>query len=372
MDKKIVLAVAGSGKTYHLCNCIDPDKRNLIIAFTNENIHNIVKEVVNRFGYIPKHTDIMTFHRFVYHNCIRPYEWFISQAYGIDEIKSKGVCLIEPPEQRIKGKSNPLYVVDSKIEHYYTKDLNKVFCSRMSELACKTKIKRVKLLKFIVDRIKKFYDYLYIDEFQDFREYDYDLLEYIIKNINNLLLVGDYYQHSVSGKNNSGKPFKNGRDYIGYDDYLKLIKLSLSIDADTTTLIKSRRCKKSICEYINKKTGIAIEPLKPEEQGEIKIITAQDEIIKILKNDKIKKLVWQDSNKYKINCINWGACKGNTYNETCVILTDTLKGLLNDEFDSSKFDTPISLNKLYVALSRSSGDVNIVTYRDFKQAIGKI
>ena len=41
MDKRVILAVAGSGKTYTICSEIDISKRNLIIAYTNQNIKNI-------------------------------------------------------------------------------------------------------------------------------------------------------------------------------------------------------------------------------------------------------------------------------------------------------------------------------------------
>lgn len=50
MAKRIILAVAGAGKTYHICHKIDPTKRNLIIAFTHENIHNIQKELCDAHG----------------------------------------------------------------------------------------------------------------------------------------------------------------------------------------------------------------------------------------------------------------------------------------------------------------------------------
>lgn len=372
MDKKIVLAVAGSGKTYYLCNKINPQKRNLVIAFTNENINNIVKEILKKFGNIPNNTVIMTFHRFVYHYCIRPYEWLISQYLGAKEIKSNGVSLIPPPDSIIKGKYNSQYFVDSKPEHYYTKDLKKIFCSRMSKLAFKTSFNEDKLLNLIVNRFKKFYDYLFIDEFQDFREYDYDLLNYMIKHIDNFLLVGDYYQHSVNGQNNSGKPFKKAKKFISYIDYLTILKENFLVDVDTTTLIKSRRCKKNICDFIKSKIGISIEPYNNTDTGKVNIVSDQKEIIMILKNDKIKKLLYRDSDKYSINCINWGACKGNTYEEICVVLTVALKNLINDNFDYTKFDSQITLNKLYVALSRSSGDVNIITSEKFKQAMEEI
>lgn len=33
MDKRVILAVAGAGKTYTLCKNVDANKRNIIISF---------------------------------------------------------------------------------------------------------------------------------------------------------------------------------------------------------------------------------------------------------------------------------------------------------------------------------------------------
>jgi len=66
MDKKLVMAVAGSGKTYLICNSIEPEKRNLILAFTHENIKNIHYELLERFGAIPEKTIVSTFHGFLF------------------------------------------------------------------------------------------------------------------------------------------------------------------------------------------------------------------------------------------------------------------------------------------------------------------
>ena len=60
MDKKLVLAVAGSGKTYYICQMLVEDEKNLILAFTHENIKNIRNEIIKRFGYIPEKTCILT------------------------------------------------------------------------------------------------------------------------------------------------------------------------------------------------------------------------------------------------------------------------------------------------------------------------
>ena len=47
MAKRVILAVAGAGKTYHICHEIDPTKKNLILAYTHENIHNIQNYVMH-------------------------------------------------------------------------------------------------------------------------------------------------------------------------------------------------------------------------------------------------------------------------------------------------------------------------------------
>ena len=73
MDKRVILSVAGSGKTYHICNEVNETKRNIIIAYTNQNIKNIYKELIKRFGYIPNNTLVMTFHSFLYKFIIYSY-----------------------------------------------------------------------------------------------------------------------------------------------------------------------------------------------------------------------------------------------------------------------------------------------------------
>lgn len=81
MAKKVILAVAGAGKTYHICHKIDPTKKNLILAYTHENIHNIQKELCDAHGCVPELTTVMTFDAFVYHNLILPYEPSIANNF---------------------------------------------------------------------------------------------------------------------------------------------------------------------------------------------------------------------------------------------------------------------------------------------------
>ena len=55
MDKRIILAVAGAGKTYTLCNCLNSNERNMVLAFTNRNIYNIQRELIKQYGTIPEY-----------------------------------------------------------------------------------------------------------------------------------------------------------------------------------------------------------------------------------------------------------------------------------------------------------------------------
>ena len=82
MAKRVILAVAGAGKTYHICHEIDPTKRNLILAFTHENIYNIQKELCDAHGCVPELTTVSTFDSFVYHQLVLPYEPSIAEHFG--------------------------------------------------------------------------------------------------------------------------------------------------------------------------------------------------------------------------------------------------------------------------------------------------
>lgn len=83
------------------------------------------------------------------------------------------------------------------------------------------------LVKRAAIRLNKFYDSILIDEFQDFREQDYELIIKLAKHLNNVLLVGDYYQHSVSGKNNTGKPFETQKRNISYIDFVNIYEMKI-------------------------------------------------------------------------------------------------------------------------------------------------
>lgn len=364
MAKRVILAVAGAGKTYHICHKIQPEKRNLIVAFTHANIKNIQKELLSAYGEIPEMTRVMTFDAFVYHMLIRPYEASIFDYFGEDyKFNETSITLKKPPQQRIKvnGRDVPnrKYKKKEFLQHYMD-ERKQYYCETLSELAMYVKQGRESLIRTAAEKLNLFFDNVLIDEFQDFREYDYELIVKLSKYLTNIVLVGDYYQHSVSGQNNSGKPFKMAKIEICYDDFIEELR-GEKFDVDETSLIYSRRCPEEICSFIRNKLGIQIRSAGINTGTVIKPLNIHD----ILDDNNIVKLVYENASRYSFRAVNWSYSKGDTYEATCVILNGSTKELLEDTFSASTLKT-VTLNKLYVALTRSKGDLYIVTPDEFE------
>lgn len=369
MAKQVILAVAGAGKTHYICHTIDPSKKNLILAYTHENIHNIQKELCDAHGCVPDLTTVMTFHYFVYHYLVLPYEPSIAEHFGTLTFKSRGICLIEPPHQRIPDCNgqmvpNGKYKSKEKLAHYVTKE-RQYYCDNLSELAVKVKKGRDSLIARAAARLNLFYDAVLIDEFQDFREHDYELIIKLAKLLDNVLLVGDYYQHSVSAKNNTGKPFKNKKQDVSYAEFVAEISKA-GFAVDTTTLAKSRRCSEKVCDYVSRKLGISITSTGDHEGS---VIWVGKNAAEILDDSRITKLTFRDGTQYSFKSINWSYSKGDTVDAACVILTDNF-----DQLDDEKYSPcgiPIStINKLYVAMTRSRGDLYLIKASTFKEVKG--
>lgn len=366
MAKRVILAVAGAGKTYHICHELHPDKKNLILAYTHENIHNIKRELISAHGYLPELTNVMTFDSFVYRYLILPYEPSIMNHFNCSGIESMGITTLDPPRRQIETRpgrqiANPRYVTKDKIGHYMTHQ-KQYYCSTLSELALQIKKGRCSLIKRAAESINMFYDQLMIDEFQDFREYDYDLITALSKYVNNILLVGDYYQHSVSATNNSGKPFKKGSKIVGYDEFIAELQ-NAGFIIDTQTLSKSRRCSSDVCSYVQNKLGINIEAhgLNPGS-----VIWIDHKAAQIIEDPSILKLVYNEAFKYTFRAINWSYSKGDTVDNACVILTDRFEAMDSDKFSVEKV-APSTINKLYVAMTRSRGNLYLMKASTFKK-----
>jgi DNA helicase-2/ATP-dependent DNA helicase PcrA len=177
-------------------------------------------------------------------------------------------------------------------------------------------------------------------------------------------LVGDYYQHSVSGDNNTGKPFGTAQKPKTYQEYKKITQ-ELGVDIDETTLCKSRRCSKPVCAFVKSKLGIEIESYD-DHDGDMISLSDASEAERVLNDDSVCKLLLRDSVKYCFKCFNWSYSKGDTYEKTRTILTGDTSNLMEDGFRYDRI-APTTRNKLYVALTRSRTDVYLMPKNIFDQ-----
>lgn len=337
MDKRIILAKAGSGKTTEIINRLDVNNKNLIITYTQSNYNTLKSKIIKKYKEIPQNIKIYTYFSFLYKVCFAP----LKRNWNI-----KGLDF---------HKNSNRFVSSESADYYLNKNNRKMYHYRLAKFC------NEKMLNEIKRRLEKYFDYIYIDEVQDFSGHDFSFLMKILEFDINFLLVGDFYQHTYD-TSQDGNVNKNL--YNNYDNYLKKFK-DKKILIDTTSLIKSRRCSKNVCQFIKDELKIDIESEK-EEVTVIKELTTEDEIDKIIKDDSITKLFYQNNIIYKINNKNnWGNSKGETYKDVCVVLNkNSYSFFVNNRLGELP---PQTKNKLYVACSRPSGNLYFINEELLKQ-----
>lgn len=338
MDKKVIFAVAGSGKTTLIINNLCLEKRALIITYTNNNLDNLRSKIIERWGYLPENIKLYSYYNFLYSYCYRPFLSYTIRARGIN------------------WKPNPnLYASN---DARYIDDYKRLYSNRIAKL-----LEERAVLQDINVRIAKYFDALYIDEIQDFAGHDFNLLKSLAKIQIEMLLVGDFYQHTFD-TSRDGKV--NGPLHEDYTKYKAAFE-KMGIHVDTVSLLKSYRCNPEICSFILQHLGINIESHRTDVSA-INVITNDVDALLIFQNNQVVKLFYQEHHKYSCSSRNWGECKGeDKYNDVCVVLNKT-------SWDQYKNQSMINLpqqtkNKLYVACSRTRRTLYIVSdeyYKRFK------
>jgi len=83
MDRRLILAVAGSGKTTFLMDKLNSEKRFLIITYTENNLAHIRQSIISRFGYIPDNITTKSYYQFLLQDCYRPFLRYDYRDNGI-------------------------------------------------------------------------------------------------------------------------------------------------------------------------------------------------------------------------------------------------------------------------------------------------
>lgn len=345
MDKRVILAVAGSGKTTYIVNQLDLEKRSLIVTYTNNNYRNLRDSILRKFGHFPENITLLTYFSFLYSFCYRP---FLSY-----KLKARGINYERHPNRYVRQLVQGTQQINRE---YFVDQHNRLFSNRIARL-----LELYGVLEDINLRLSKYFDNLFIDEVQDLAGHDFNLLKSISQAELEMIFVGDFYQHTfdTSRDGNTNRNLHND-----YGNYVALFE-RMGMMVDEETLKNSYRCSPTICAYIREELGIEIFSNKIDDTNIIRIDT-QSDADEIFKNNDTVKLFYREHYKFGCYSRNWGESKGeNQYNDVCVVLNAATFKL----FKTNRLNelNPQTKNKFYVACSRANNDLYFVDESFYKK-----
>ena len=300
-NNKLIVSAAGSGKTtYLIYQALRLPRREkiLIATYTEANEAEIRSKILERKQCIPSNITIQTWFSFLLQHGVRPFQGSMNDVLWGNDIK--GMLLVNQQSAvRYKGKHGPVYwgENDEFCNHYF--NLNwKIYSDKISKfiVGCDKKEKGS-----IVSRLCRIYSHIYIDEVQDLAGYDLELIKLLFKSTPNVLLVGDPRQvtylthHSAKNKN-----YKNGKIQEFLKEKCKSLLASDSIDE--TTLIKSHRNNKYICDY-SSRLYVGYKKAEPCDCENCRKLTVEHEGIFLVKSKDVDLYL----EKYKPVC-QYGNC----------------------------------------------------------------
>ncbi|MDM7857429.1 DNA helicase UvrD [Thiopseudomonas acetoxidans] len=341
MDKRVVLAVAGAGKTTYIIDQLKENSRALLITYTDNNTRNIKNRIISKYGYIPEGIKILSYFTFIYSYCLKPLCGY--------ELNLKGINFVQqiPPQ---------ILYTNKKSREHYIDSFQRIYSNRISKL-----LLEFELMPDVLDRLKRYFDCIYIDEIQDFAANDFNFVCQLSGFESEVVLVGDFYQHTF-GTSSDGNTQKGLHDC--FDKYCKKLKKS-GYQVDIILLSNSYRCPSEVCDFITDNLGIHIDSHKAT-SGNIKFVDSCKDVDALFENDNVVKLFYQNSSKYPGNTDNWGNVKGlDDFVDVCVVLNPaTLKAYQNNTLNELAATTK---NKFYVACTRTKQNLYFVDEKKLKK-----
>ncbi len=310
---KIIIASAGTRKTTYIVQValLQKEQEVLILTYTNENIAQIKSYIIKEAGFLPLNIHVQSWFSFLFQECIRPYQKFVTKSRISMPIFVKGKSTTGV------SKVNPNY--------FFTKQ-NGVYSDKISELACK--INSISKGK-IISRLESIYSKIIIDEVQDISGYDFDLIELLLKSNINCLFVGDCrqatYFTNCSPKYNPLKG-KNIHHLFKRFENENLCKIIEKNDC--------YRSNQAICDFadklypnLSKSTSVSLKFSDHDGIYRIKLAQVHPYVIKY--NPTI--LRWdRKSNTLGLEAINFGITKGKTFERVLIFPTEPIKKYLSD------------------------------------------
>lgn len=372
LNNKLILSVAGSGKTTYIVRqalavISDPV---LITTYTEANEKEIRKKFYELNGNIPENITIQTWFSFLLQHGVRPYQG------GLFEGKINGMLLVNSTSG-VKSKNSRgiaiTYKEEEDFDKYYFSPSFKLYSDKLSKFVVRCNEKSKGLL---LQRLSRVYRHIFVDEVQDLAGNDLEILKLIFNAKIRTILVGDPRQVTYLTHNERKyAQYKNGKikQFI-------LDKCNKVCVVDELILGRSHRNVKEICSFSSKLYPQLTESL-PCECKDCRPIQTNHKGIYLIQNAQVeeyRKLYAPTVLKPQLAVEpdwNYGNCKGLGFERVLIYPTKTIIKYLIDGKLTKKIKNKYSgkteekdafdIAKFYVALTRARYSVAIVyDYKD--------
>jgi DNA helicase-2/ATP-dependent DNA helicase PcrA len=342
------------------------DENVLITTYTEAN----EAEIRNKFkGRIPPNITIQTWFSFLLQHGVRPYQSVMND--NLHDIKIGFYLTEEKSGKKFDNKGNPIKIKNPKtgkeqpvywgekdfFNYYFTKSL-KIYSDKISKFIVECN-KRTR--GEVIKRIARIYPHIYIDEIQDLAGWELEILKLFFSSESNILLVGDPRQVTYLTHHSSKyEKYKDGKikEFITNE----CNKTKRMCDLDETTLQKSHRNNKSICNFSSAlyPSYVNCEPCECEKcRKEISdhqgvFMVKPEHVEAYCKKYNPQKLFYQ---KAEYPDLNYGTSKGLGFDKVLIYPTKKIREYL---INGNVTEIETIKAKFYVALTRARYSAGIV------------
>lgn len=335
MKNIVKISAAGAGKTYSICeDALDTVKGSsykvLIVTYINRGVEAINTELRKQNqGVIHPRIIIKTWYNFLLSDAIKPYQSYITDFDSINLIKRFDFS---------KGYGNVNYKKKGTRARYLTKEYN-LLHNYSSELVC---ILNEKSNGKIINRLQEIYQNIYFDEVQDFAGYDIDFLKLLLDSKISITCCGDNKQATFSTHNTTKNKNITGKNIWQFFGDISNISVQKNLS--------SRRFNKNICSFANKifPCGEPITSIMTDVTDHDGVYIISEENVDLYYSIFNPQILRYDSRTKieKYNALNFGACKGETFDRVLIYPNSVLKDFILKE---KEIDVP---QKYYVGVTR--------------------
>jgi DNA helicase-2/ATP-dependent DNA helicase PcrA len=339
---RAVIAAAGSRKTQLIIDAAlaDPSRRALITTYTQENLAQIRRRIMEVNGVIPGHITATTWFPFLIHQAARPFQSSVTGR--IDHVRSLN----------FEGSRSRFARRDNALAYYFDRDGN-LYRDGVADFACRADDDSAGA---VVRRLEAMYDDIYIDEFQDLVGYDLDFVDKLFASTIGITVVGDPRQHTLA--TNNGPRNKKYRG-VGILDWINQRQRTCEVEMRA----ESWRCHQAICDWSDQ-----LYPALPPTTSRNLTETGHDGIFKVAGEDvpayvaKYSPKVLRDritASTLGLPAMNIGLSKGSTFDRVLIFPTQPMLKYLK----TASLSALRAPDRLYVAVTRARHSVAFVVTR---------